>query len=63
MLPVKGDGESKAPCEQNVAGVRSKFKYKGSEGLAYVKLGSGRLQAMELRQHPKEEKGTAVVHS
>lgn len=42
-------------CEQNAAGV-SKFKYKGSKGLAYLKLGSGQLQAMELRQHPREEK-------
>lgn len=50
-------------CEQNPAGVRSKFKYKGSKGLAYVKLESGRLQAVELCQHPKEEKGPAVVHS
>ena len=42
--------------EQNAAGV-SKFKYKGSKGLAYLKLGSGQLQAVEFRQHPREEKG------
>ena len=50
-------------CEQDTAGVRSKLKYTGSKGLAYLKLRSGRLQAVELRQYPKEEKGTAFVHS